>query len=332
MIKDRKNSFGKSLARGVSTAIAFVAVAVLLAGYAPSSVAQQQGQKTFQSAQDAGSALFTAAQNQSTNGLLDILGPAGKDVISSGDPDEDMNDLVGFVVKYQEMHRYAKDPDGSTTLYIGAENWPFPIPLVHKNGVWYFDTDAGKQEVLLRRIGKNELAAIDACRELVDAEKQYYAKTPQDASSKQYSQRFVSDKGQHNGLFWSQTADEFQSPVDPLIASAGRDNTKSDNAGGGDPIPFNGYFFRILKGQGKNAPGGAKGYVVNGKMVAGFAFVAYPAEYRSSGVMTFIVNENGVVYEKDLGPNTTTMATNMTDYNPDSTWHKAESGSQATQP
>jgi hypothetical protein len=202
---------------------------------------------------------------------------------------------------------------------VGAENWPFPIPLVSKNGLWYFDTDAGKQEILARRIGKNELTAIDACHQLVDAEKQYY-KSPFRGED-HYTQRFVSDKGKHNGLFWSATPDEFESFVDPLIASAGQENAKSNDADG-DPIPFNGYYFRILKSQGKDAPGGAKNYVINGNMVGGFAFIAYPAEYRSSGVMTFIVNKSGVVYEKDLGPTTGTIATNMTEYNPDSTWHK----------
>jgi hypothetical protein len=235
-----------------------------------------------------------------------------------------MNERMSFVVKYQDMHRYVKAADGSTILYVGAENWPFPIPLVSKNGFWSFDTDAGKEEILMRRVGRNELAAIDACHQLVDAEKQYKAKALPDGSANQYSERFVSDIGHHNGLFWSETSDEFQSLLDPLIASAGQGNAKSADGVGGDPVPFNGYFFRILKRQGKNAPGGAKSYIVNGKMLGGFAFIAYPAEYRSSGVMTFIVNESGVVYEKDLGPNTIGIATKMTDYNPDSTWHQAD--------
>ena len=322
MMKDRQTLFAKSFAHELAAAIAFVALALLLAGYVPYSFAQQEGQRTFHTAEEAGSALFTAAQNENDKALLDILGPAGKEIISSGDPAEDIDERTGFVVKYQEMHRYVKEADGATILYVGAENWPFPIPFLNKNGAWFFDTDGGKQEIVVRRIGKNELAAIDACHQLVDAQKQYYAKAPQNVSTKQYSERFISDKGQHNGLLWSETSDEFYSPVDPLIAAAGQENTKSANDAPGDPMPFNGYYFRILAGQGKNAPGGAKSYIVNGKMVGGFAFIAYPAEYRSSGVMTFIVNQSGVVYEKDLGPNTATIATNMTDYNPDSTWHK----------
>jgi hypothetical protein len=325
MVGETKIRFDKSLRdKLVATPgfPAFVALTFALC-LAPLSSAQQPGQRTFKSAEEAGSALFAAAQSVDEKVLLDMLGPAGKDVISSGDPAEDMNDRVGFVVKYKEMHRLAKEPDGTTTLYVGAENWPFPVPLVNKNGVWFFDTDAGKDEVLLRRIGNNELAAIDASRQLVDAEKQYYQK-PYNGHP-HYAERFISDNGKHNGLFWSETADEFDSFVDPLIASAGRENIKSsDETFSRDPIPFNGYYFRILTGQGNDAPGGAKSYVVDGGMVGGFAFVAYPVEYRSSGVMSFIVSQDGVVYEKDLGPDTASIATAMTDYNPDSSWHRVE--------
>lgn len=322
-MKDREVLFPRPFARELAAAIVFVAFALLLAGYVPYSFAQQQEQRTFHSADEAGSALFTAAQSENEKALLDILGPAGREIISSGDPAEDMNDRVDFVVKYREMHRYVKEAGGTTILYVGAENWPFPIPIVSKNGAWFFDTGAGKEEILMRRIGKNELAAIDACHQLVDAEKQYYKKpfTGQD----HYTQRFVSDKGKHNGLYWSETSDELDSFIDPLIASAGQENSKSaDDTYASDPIPFNGYYFRILTRQGKDEPGGAKSYVVDGKMINGFAFVAYPAEYRSSGVMTFIVNHSGVVYEKDLGPNTPTLATTMTDYNSDSTWHQVD--------
>ena len=303
--------------------IAFTAFAALLLGllFIPISMAQQKGQRTFHSAEEASLALFTAAQQENEGALLDILGPEGKEVISSGDPAEDMNERVGFVVKYQQMHRLAKDSDGSTTLYVGAENWPFPIPLVSRSGAWFFDTHEGKQEILLRRIGNNELAAMDACHQLVDAEKEYYQKAFNGEHN--YTQRLVSEKGKHDGLFWSETADEFDSTIDPLIAHAGQENAKSAD-GSEEPIPFNGYYFRVLTGQGKNAPGGAKNYVVDGKMAAGFAIVAYPAEYRSSGVMTFIVNESGAVYEKDLGPKTAKIVTTMTDYNPDSSWRRTE--------
>jgi hypothetical protein len=202
---------------------------------------------------------------------------------------------------------------------VGAENWPFPIPLVNNRGSWYFDTDAGKDEILFRRIGENELAAMDACSALVNAQKQYFAR-PSGALSRQFAQKLVSDEGRHDGLYWHGAYDEFDSPISPLIASA----QAKASIDGFDPVPFRGYFFRILTSQGPHAPGGAKNYVVDGKMTGGFAFVAYPAEYRSSGVMTFIVDESGTIYEKDLGPDTTKVAQAMTAYDPDSTWHQAE--------
>ncbi|HEX2713921.1 MAG TPA: DUF2950 family protein, partial [Candidatus Acidoferrales bacterium] len=295
MIKNREALLCKSLTRELAAAIAFVAFALLLAGYVPYSFAQQQGQHTFHSPEEAGVALFAAAQNENEKALLDILGPEGRDIISSGDTAADSDERVGFVVKYEEMHRYVKAGDGTTFLYVGAENWPFPIPLLNKNGQWYFDTVAGKDEIIFRRVGKNELTAMDACRELVEAEKQYFARPPAGVT-KQFAENLVSDQGRHNGLYWRGASDEFDSPIDPLIASAGQESAKSgDDTYASERIPFSGYYFRILTGQGNNAPGGARSYIVNGKMVGGFAFVAYPAEYRSSGVMTFIVNESGVV-------------------------------------
>ena len=278
--------------------------------------AQQPGQRTFTSAEDAGREFFAAMQSQDEQAPLRILGPAAKDILSSGDPEEDSDARVGFVTKYEEMHRFVKEPNGTVSLIVGAENWPFPIPLVNNHGSWYFDTPAGKDEILFRRIGKNELAAVDACRELVDAEKQYFARPPN-----QFAQKLVSDEGGHNGLYWQGADDEADSPINPLIAYA-RQNLPADQVG--QHVPFNGYMFRILTSQGRHAPGGAKKYVVDGKMSAGFAFVAYPVEYRSSGVMTFIVDQSGAIYEKDLGPDTTKLAQAMTVYDPNSTWHKTE--------
>jgi len=251
---------------------------------------------------------------------LSILGLAGKDILSSGDPEEDSNARVGFVVKYQEMHRFVSEGNGTVSLIVGAENWPFPIPLVNKNGAWYFDTIAGRDEILFRRIGKNELAAIDAIRELGAAQNQYFAHPPANLPN-QFAQKLVSDEGRHNGLYWHGASDEFDSPINPLIAYA-RQNLPTDQVG--EHVPFNGYMFRILKNQGPHAPGGAKNYIVDGMMSKGFAFVAYPVDYRSSGVMTFIVDESGAIYEKDLGPDTTKLAQAMTSFDPDSTWHKTE--------
>jgi hypothetical protein len=300
-------------------------VALILSGllwgswFAPA-FAQQPGQRTFTSPEDAGRAFFDAMQEQDDPPALSILGPAGKDVLSSGDPAEDANAHTSFVVKYQEMHRFVTEPNGVLTLVVGAENWPFPIPLVNSHGAWYFDTLAGKNEILFRRVGQNEIAAMDACRDLFEAQKEYFAR-PAGNLSRQFAQKLVSDEGRHNGLYWEEATNEFDSPISPLIAYA---YGKSPNDQDGGRYPFNGYFFRILTGQGPHAAGGARSFVVDGKMTAGFAFVAYPAEYRSSGVMTFIVNQSGVIYEKDLGPGTAKLAETMTAYDPNSTWHKAQ--------
>ncbi len=282
--------------------------------------AQDPGQQTFASAEDAGRAFFAAMQAQDDQAPLRILGPAGKDVLSSGDRVEDADARTGFVVKYQEMHRFVSESSGTVALVIGAENWPFPIPLVNNHGSWYFDTAAGKDEIVFRRIGKNELAAMDACRDLVEAQKQYFTRPPAGVP-KQFAQKLVSDEGQHNGLYWQGASDEFDSPINPLIAYA-RQNLPMDQVG--EHVPYNGYMFRILNRQGPHAPGGAKNYIVDGKMSSGFAFVAYPVEYRSSGVMTFIIDQSGSIYEKDLGPDTIKLAQAMTAFDPDSTWHKAE--------
>jgi hypothetical protein len=299
--------------------VASLMFALSLGSSAPT-FAQEPGQRTFASAEDAGHALLDAMQAQDEQAPLNILGPAGKDVISSGDPVEDSDARASFVIKYQEMHRLVPETNGTVSLILGAENWPFPIPLVNNHGTWFFDTAAGKDEILFRRIGKNELAAMDACRELVEAQKQYFARPPADLP-KQFAQRLVSDEGQHNGLYWFGSSDEFDSPINPLIAYA-RQNLPTDQVG--EHVPFNGYMFRILTSQGPHAAGGAKNYIVDGKMNAGFAFVAYPVEYRSSGVMTFIVDKSGAIYEKDLGPDTTKLAQAMNAYDPDSTWHKVE--------
>lgn len=322
MREQRNIRFDEHLRGEGALTLSFATYAALLLGllFVPLSFAQQQNQRTFHSAEEASLSLFTAAQQENEGTLLDIFGLAGKEVLSSGDPAEDMNNRVAFVVKYKQMHRLAKKLDGTMILYVGAENWPFPIPLATKDGVWFFDTDAGKEEILLRRIGKNELAAIDACHQLVDAEKEYNKK-PYNGEP-HYTERFVSDKGKHNGLYWSNAEDEFDSPVDPLIASAGKNTYSTGDDAADNPIPFNGYYFRILTRQGENAPGGAKSYIENGKMVNGFAFVAYPAEYRSSGVITFIVNQEGTIYQKDLGVDTSKLAVSMTEYNPDSSWRR----------
>ena len=294
------------------------ALTVLLAAcFSSLSMAQQTGQKTFSSAEDASNALVAAAKNNDEKAMLDILGPDGKQIVSSGDEAQDAESRANFVQKFQQMHRLVKEPDGATTLYIGAENWPTPIPLVNKGNLWYFDTEAGKDEILYRRIGRNELSAIRVCQGLVAAQKEYYAK-----QNNQYAPKIFSDEGEHDGLYWKVTQGEPESPIGPLVASAVAEGFAPSGAGA--PTPYRGYYYHSLRHQGKDAPGGAKSYIVDGKMTEGFAFVAYPAEYRSSGVMTFIVNEDGVVYQKDLGKKTEVLAKAMKEYNPDSTWQKAE--------
>ena len=283
-------------------------------------IAQEPNQKVFHSTEEASAALFAAAQQSESRALLEILGPSGKGLISSGDPAEDTEERDRFVAKYEQMHRVAKARDGVMILYIGAENWPNPIPLVEKHGVWYFDTEAGKEEILARRVGRNELATIEVCYQLVDAQQLHYAKA--NDGERRYALNFSGDKDDNDdSLFSSGSGGQFLSPHDTLIAYAGIEN---GTASVHNLAAFNGYYFRILTFQGKNAGGGAKSYVVNGKMVGGFAFVAYPAVYRSTGVMSFIVNQDGIVYQKDLGPDTDKIGAAMTEYDPDSSWERVD--------
>jgi hypothetical protein len=300
------------------------AVAVLLTACFPArTLAQQPGQKTFSSAEDACKALIAAMQNNDEKAEIEVLGPDAKQIVSSGDDVEDAENRANIVKRYQQMHRLMKEPDGTTTLYIGPENWPAPIPIVNKGGSWYFDTEMGKMEILYRRVGRNEISTIRVCQELVAAQKEYYS-----AQHNEYAQKIFSDEGQHNGLYWKASASETQSPIGPLVASAVAEGYNKGN--GGPPTPYRGYYYHILMRQGKNAPGGAKSYVVDGKMTQGFAFIAYPAEYRSSGVMTFIVGADGVVYQKDLGKKTDVIAKAMKEFDPSATWRKDEDQQEET--
>jgi len=296
-----------------SSVVATVFALLLTMCLTTRSMAQQPGQKTFSSAEEASNALATAAENNDEKATLEILGPDGKQIVSSGDDAEDAESRANFAQRYREMHRLVKEPDGTTILYIGAHNWPTPIPLVQKGNSWYFDTEAGKKEILYRRVGRNELSAIRVSQELVAAQKEYAAQ-----HGGEYAQKIFSDEGQHNGLYWKAANGEPQSPIGPLVASAVAEGYAKSQTGA--PTPYRGYYFRVLT-RGK---GGAKSYIVNGKMTEGFAFVAYPAEYRSSGVMTFIVNQDGVVYEKDLGKKTEDLAKGLKEYDPASGWQKTE--------
>jgi len=291
------------------------AAAILLACLPIPAVAQEKGQKTFSSAEDASQALVKAAQDNDEKALIEIIGKSAKEIISSGDDKQDAKHREHFVKRYEEMHRLVKEPDGTTTLYVGVDNWPTPMPIVNKGNVWYFDGEAGKQAILFRRIGKNEMSTIRVCEQLAAAEKEYFA------MQNAYAAKIASDPDQKNGLYWS---GEPKSPIGPKIAAA---DTTTNNA---SPAPFRGYYFRVLTDQGKDAPGGAKSYMVDGKMTGGFAIAAYPVEYRSSGVMTFVVGSDGVVHEKDLGKKTETEAKAMKSFNPDSSWHQVEEQQEAT--
>ncbi|HET7107310.1 MAG TPA: DUF2950 domain-containing protein [Candidatus Acidoferrum sp.] len=298
------------------------AATILLAGlFAAPSFAQQAGQKIFSSPEEASKALFTAVKGNDEKAMLDLLGPEGKAIISSGDEAEDAQSRVEFVKRYEEMSRLVKEPDGNVTLYIGAHNWPCPIPLVNKGSRWYFDTAVGKQEILFRRVGRNEISAIHVSRELAAAQKEYFAD-----QHGEYAHRIYSEEGKHDGLYWKTAENEPPSPIGPLVAQAVLDEETKTR--GTNPVPFRGYYFHCLTRQGKNAPGGAKLYLVDGKMTS-FAFIAYPAMYRTSGVKTFLVSEDGVVYEKDLGKKTETLAVSMHEFNPDSSWQKVEMDPQS---
>jgi hypothetical protein len=275
-------------------------------------------QKTFASPDDAAKSLAEAAKAGSHDALIAIFGPGSQDVIFSGNTAEDKTNLDNFTAAYATMNRWRKQADGSEVLYLGADNNPFPIPL-KKNGAgqWYFDTAAGKDEILSRRIGDNELAAMDVVAAMAAAQTEYFSQHHDGV--KQYAQKFISDEGKQNGLYWKSPEGQPKSPLGPLAAYAAA--TEGFNPEAGKQQPFHGYFYRILTKQGTNAKGGSKDYIVNGKMTGGFAFVAYPEKYGDTGVTTFIINQSGIVYDKNLGKDTTELAKAMTEFNPDKSWN-----------
>jgi len=284
--------------------------------------AETAAQQVFPSPDAAANALVAAGKADDMKTLTAILGPDADQVVSSGDPVADKNARNDFVRRYQEMHRLAYDDRGRVILYIGAENWPVPLPLVKKNGGWIFDTAAGKEELLSRRVGRNELFTINVLEDLVDAQAEYASEGRDGERADQFAQKIWSDTGKRNGLYWETAEGQPESPIGPLIASASAEGYKKES--GGNPIPFHGYYYKVLTKQGRNAPGGAKDYSVNGKMINGFAFLAYPAEYRSSAVMTFMINQDGIIVQKDLGPDTTRLANEIAQFNPDKTWQEVD--------
>jgi hypothetical protein len=286
----------------------------------PAETQGQASQKTFASPDAAASALVEAAKTDNREAMLAIFGPSSKDYIYSGDAGEDKASFAGFVSDYGTMHRWRKIGNGSEMLITGADNKAFPIPL-SKNaaGQWYFDTQAGKEEILARRLGKNEMAAIDICAAIAEAQHQYF--TQRHDGTSQYAQRFISDDGKQNGLYWASAEGQPKSPLGPVVAYATGEGYKVKP---NDHRPYWGYYFVMLDKQGSDAKGGAKTYIVNGKMTGGFGVLAYPAQYGDSGIMTFIINQNGLVYEKDLGKTTEQLASGIEEFNPDKSWKAVE--------
>lgn len=279
--------------------------------------ADSADQRVFETPGEAVTALVDAANRDDMNALDAILGSEAGEILSSGDPVADNNARENFVAKYHEMHRIAFNAQDRLILYIGADTWPFPVPLVKKDSGWVFDTKGGMEELLYRRIGRNELYTIDVLESLVSAQYEYASESRESGGVPQFAQRIQSDPGKRDGLYWPVAANEPESPIGPLIAGAVGEGYQT---GTGAPIPFHGYYYKVLTAQGPNAPGGAKNYVVNGKMTKGFAFLAYPAKYRASGVMTFAVNQDGIIVQKDLGPDTAQLANQISKFNPDGTW------------
>lgn len=300
------------------TSLAAAILVAVSASLAASSAALAQ--QDYKTPQDALDALVTTAKSGDQKATLVVLGRGGEDIISSGDKVSDDDARQRFVAAYDTKHQIAMEGDNRAIAIIGDKDYPFPIPIIrNKNGTWSFDTDDGRREILYRRIGRNELDTIQTCLAYVDAQNDYAAKD-RGAGVGVYAARFISQSGKKDGLYWPTAAGEEESPLGELFAQA----TAQGYRPGQGRSPYHGYYYKILTKQGAAAAGGAADYVVNGKMIGGFALVAYPAEYRNSGVMTFIVNHAGTVFQKDLGPDSARIAENMTSFNPDKTWTKVD--------
>ena len=285
-------------------------------------MAAAHAQQSFKTAEEAADALVSAAKTGDRKAVLTVLGQKGADIVSSGDPVADASARNRVIEAYNAKHQMAMEGTDKAVLIIGHEDWPFPIPLVRKDGTWWFDTAAGREEILYRRIGRNELSAIQACLAYFDAQQEYAERGI--AGNGVYAQRIVSGPGKNDGLYWPAQPSEDDSPLGELAASAAAEGYRV----GQQRAPYHGYYYKVLTRQGPNAAGGALDYIVRGRMIGGFALVAYPAEYRNSGVMTFLVNHRGDVYEKDLGPNTAHIAAGITAFNPDNTWRRVTDAAQ----
>lgn len=298
-------------------AVALLLVLVLTAEPAPLALAADARQRTFESPEAAVEALIGAFRSNDRKAQLDILGPESQTLVYSGDDVADRNARARFAAEYDGAHRLAGG-GGKVVLYVGKDDFPFPIPLIPDGPVWRFDSAAGKEEILNRRIGRNELQTIQVCLAYVDAQREYYSEDRNADGIREYAQKFTSSPGKRDGLYWETKAGEKLSPLGPLIVQARAEGYRR----GDTPVPYHGYYYRILTGQGPDATDGAYDYLAHGRMIGGFALVAFPAQYGVSGVMTFIVNHDGIVYEKDLGPNTAAAARAMKLFNPDKGWRK----------
>ena len=277
-------------------------------------------QKVFATPDDAVAQFVASAKATDMKGLIDVLGPGGKRIIQSGDAIADKAALARFVQAYDEAHKVENSGDSKAILSVGKDAWPFPVPIVKAADGWRFDAKQGAEELLNRRIGRNELSVIQVVEAYVDAQREYYLRNPSKDKLLHYAQQFVSSKGKRDGLYFPVASGEQASPLGALFASATAQGYKAGTAA--KPNAYHGYYYRILKSQGPDAKGGAYDYIAQGRMIGGFALVAYPATYGNSGIMTFIVNHDGVVFQKNLGPNTAAIAAKMTKFNPDSTWQR----------
>lgn len=275
-------------------------------------------QKAFASPEEAVKALMSAVKAHDIKSMLAILGPGSRDIVISGDATADKAARERFAKAYDEASKLDKAGDAKAVLSIGKDAWPFPIPVAKAEAGWRFDAKAGKEEILNRRIGRNELSVVQVMQAYVDAQREYYLRNPQGDRLLQYAQRIASTQGKRDGLYFPTRAGESPSPLGPLVDSARAEGYKKGEPG--KPVAYHGYHYRILRGQGPDAPGGAYSYVAQGRMIGGFGMIAWPATYENSGVMTFMVNHDGVVYEKDLGPDTAAVVQKITRFNPDKSW------------
>ena len=303
-----------SLARAIMTA-----VLVSMLGTASIGLAAEAKQQTFGTPEDAVQALVTAAK-AGAEAMMGVLGPGSKDVVQSGDAVADKTGRERFVKAYEEANKLEKVGDAKAILSTGKDGWPFAIPIVKDAAGWRFDTKAGKEEILNRRIGRNELAVIQVVLAYVDAQREYYLRNPAKDKLSHYAQKFVGAQGKKDGLYYPTKSGERPSPLGPLVSGAKAAGHEKGKDAAGKPVPYYGYHYRILKGQGLDAPGGAYDYVAQGRMIGGHALIAWPATYGNSGVMTFMINHDGVVFEKDLGPDTAAAAQKITKFNPDKSW------------